>query len=61
MDYRMKKQGIYKEKGNGVSVNIDLDIYRIVRCLCITGVLIVGIVFGTDIAKKYLEKEEKEI
>lgn len=56
----MKNNGIYKEKGSGVRVNIDLDIYRIVRCLCVTGVLIVGIVFGTGIAKAYLEREEKE-
>ena len=57
----MTKPGIYKEKNGGVTVNIDLDIYKIVRCLCITGVLIVGIVFGTGIVNKYFKKKEEEM
>lgn len=36
----------------GVSVQVKVDATKIVRCICIAGVLIIGIIFGT---RCYLE------
>lgn len=38
-----------------VNVNVNVDVPKIVKYSCITGVLIVAIVFGTKIYRKMLE------
>lgn len=38
-----------------VQVNVNVDVPKIVKYSCITGVLIVAIVFGSKIYKKMLE------
>lgn len=39
----------------GVTVNVTVDVPKIVKSLCITGVLIVGIIFGTRTFQKMLD------
>jgi hypothetical protein len=38
-----------------VTVKVNVDVPKIVRCLCVTGVLIVGIIFGTKTFQKMLD------
>ena len=35
------------DKKSNVQINVKIDVTRIVGCLCATGLLIVGIIFGT--------------
>ena len=37
-----------------VSVNVNVDVPKIVKYACFTGVLIVGIIFGTKLFKNML-------
>ena len=48
-----------REQETGTSVTIRVDVTKIVRYLCITGIFVVGIIFGT---KFYLDlvKEKDE-
>ena len=48
-----------REQAEGTSVTVRVDVTKIVRYLCITGILVVGIIFGT---KCYMEliKEQEE-
>lgn len=39
-----------------VNVNVNVDVPKIVKYSCMTGVLVVGIIFGTNLFKKMLEK-----
>lgn len=39
-----------------VTVNVSVDVPKIVKFLCITGVLIVGIIFGTKTFQKMLDE-----
>lgn len=39
-----------------ISVNVIVDVPKIVKYSCITGVLIVGIIFGTKLFRNMLEK-----
>jgi hypothetical protein len=39
-----------------VKVNVIVDVPKIIKYLCVAGVLIVGIVFGTKTFKKMLEE-----
>jgi|GEM_PF-592363 hypothetical protein len=43
------------EKQACVNVNVNVDVPKIVKYSCMTGVLIVGIIFGTNLYKKMLE------
>lgn len=43
------------QEGRNVSVKVNVDVPKIVRCLCVTGVIIVGIVFGTKTFQKMLD------
>ena len=43
------------EKKSDVRVSVNVDVPKIVRYLCITGVLIVGIVFGTKTFRKMMD------
>lgn len=55
---RKKKQNQIEnqtEKKSGVRVNIEINVDKIVRCLSITAVTIVGIIFGTSVFKTYLQ------
>lgn len=45
------------EPASGVSVSVIVNVPKIVRSLCLAGVLIVGIVFGTKTFQKMLEKD----
>jgi hypothetical protein len=44
------------EPSSGVNVKVIVDVPKIVRSLCFTGILIVGIIFGTKTFQKMLEK-----
>ena len=50
-----EKNGIHKLKTGGVSVNIKIDVNKIVKYLCVTGVLVVSIVFGSSVLKTFME------
>ncbi len=43
------------EQEGGVKVRVNVDVPKIVKYLCITGVVIVGIIFGTKTFKHMLE------
>lgn len=43
-------------KENGSSVTVQVDVSRIVKYVCIAGVLIVGIIFGTKCCHKMMEE-----
>lgn len=43
-----------KEKGSSVTVNVDVT--KIVKYVCVTGVFIVGIIFGTRCYNRLLEQ-----
>lgn len=40
----------------GVTVKVNVDVPKIVKYACVTGILIVGIIFGTRCFGKMLEK-----
>jgi hypothetical protein len=44
-----------KNPESNVNVNVNVDVPKIVKYACITGVLIVGIIFGTKSFHKMLE------
>lgn len=44
-----------KDVDKCVNVNVNVDVPKIVKYSCITGVLIVGIIFGTKCFRKMLE------
>lgn len=50
-----------KDSDAHVNVNVNVDVPKIVKYSCLTGVLIVGIIFGTSIFHKMLEKGFFEI
>lgn len=50
----------YTPKEIGSSVTVDIDVTKIVKYACITGVFIVGIIFGTRCYYKLLEKNSSE-
>lgn len=43
------------DTNTNVTVNVTIDVPKIVKTLCITGVIIVGIVFGTKNLHKMLD------
>ncbi len=40
---------------NGIIVRVNVDVPKIIKYLCITGIIIVGIIFGTKTFKHMLE------
>ncbi len=52
---KQTKNGNIVEKKSGVSVNIEINVDKIIRCISIAGVMIVGIIFGTSVFKTYLQ------
>lgn len=50
-----------EDADNNVRVKVNVDVPKIVKYACITGVLIVSIVFGANIFHKMLEKDFFEI
>ena len=47
-----------EEQQNGdVTVRVNVDVPKIIKYLCITGVIIVGIIFGTRTFKHMLEHD----
>ena len=44
------------EAGRNVNVNVNVDVPKIVKYSCLTGVLVVGIIFGTKLFGKMLEE-----
>lgn len=44
-----------ERENGGVTVKVNVDVPKIVRCLCVTGVLIVGIIFGTKTFQKMID------
>lgn len=45
-----------KENNNQVNVNVIVDVPKIVKYACMTGVFIVGIIFGANLFHKMLEE-----
>jgi hypothetical protein len=45
-----------KDNDPRVNVNVNVDVPKIVKYCCITGVLIVGIIFGTRCFRNMLEE-----
>jgi hypothetical protein len=43
-------------KENGSSVTVHVDVTKIVKYVCIAGICIVGIIFGTRCYQKMLEE-----
>lgn len=43
------------KENRSVNVNVSVDVPKIVKYSCITGTLIVGIIFGTQLFKNMLE------
>lgn len=41
---------------SGASVTVKVDVTKIVKYVCITGIFIVGIIFGTKCYQKMLEE-----
>jgi hypothetical protein len=41
---------------NGSSVTVKVDVTRIVKYLCVSGIFIVGIIFGTKCYQKMLQE-----
>ncbi len=44
-----------EDETKSVTVRVNVDVPKIVRCLCVTGVIIVGIIFGTRTFQKMLD------
>lgn len=42
-----------------VGVSVSVDVTRIVKYVCVAAVLIIAIIFGTDVAKRSLEAEKR--
>lgn len=42
----MSKSDCCSSDNNGVSVNVQVNVTKIIKYLCVAGVLIVGIIFG---------------
>ena len=40
----------------GVSVNVTVNVTQIVKYVCIAGIIIVGIIFGTKCYRKMIEE-----
>lgn len=51
----MSKKDCCTSNDSGTSVNVNVDVTRIVKYLSIAGVVIVGIIFGTRCFGKMLE------
>jgi hypothetical protein len=45
----------WDDQEGGVTVRVNVDVPKIIKYLCITGVIIVGIIFGTKTFKHMLE------
>lgn len=48
-----------EEQLQGASVTVRVDVTKIVRYLCFTGVLVVGIIFGTRCWREIKESLEQ--
>lgn len=44
-----------EEQEGGVTVRVNVDVPKIIKYLCITSIIIVGIIFGTKTFKHMLE------
>ncbi|MBB2183775.1 hypothetical protein H0486_12920 [Lachnospiraceae bacterium MD1] len=51
----MSRDECCEKKDTGSSVNVNIDVTRIVKYVCISGVFIVGIIFGTKYFHKIVE------
>lgn len=52
----MSKDCCLNDGSRNVSVNVNVDVPKIVKYSCFTGILIVGIIFGTKCFGKMLEE-----
>ncbi len=51
--YEEEKDGI--QKGNGSMVKVEVNVTRIVKYICITGILIVACIFGEKCFRDFVE------
>lgn len=56
----MKKDCCSQPDEAGVNVTVKVDVARIIRCMCISGVLIVAIIFSSKNFKTYLSFAKSE-
>ncbi len=52
----MSKEGNCCSDGPNTTVNVSVDVTKIVKYVCCAGVFIVGIIFGTNCYHKMLQK-----
>lgn len=45
---------------SGSNIAIDVNVTKIVKCACVTGVLIVGFIYGEKCYRNYLESKKKD-
>ena len=54
----MSKKGCCETKEAGTSlVNVSVDVTRIVKYVCLAGIVIVGIIFGSKCYQKLIEND----
>lgn len=49
------KDNLPEERKSSITVNVDVT--QIVKYVCISGIVIVGIIFGTNCCQKILESD----
>ena len=55
MKEKKDKNAIKKERQGGTSVTIQIDVNKIVKYLCLTGAVVVGVIFGASVLKTRLK------
>lgn len=55
----MRKDSCNEPSEIGCSVTVKVDVARIVRCVCIAGVMIVGIIFGSKCISDYFKSQNQ--
>lgn len=48
----------FESETAGTHVTVSIDVTKIVKYICLAGIAIVGIIFGTKCSKKMLEDVE---
>lgn len=58
MNNKVQKSDNLENTNPGVNVSVNVDAEKIVKYLCITGVLIVSIVFVSKLLRAFLDRDE---
>lgn len=54
----MSKEKYLSEPKDESGLSIKIDVTRIVKYVCVTGIVIVAIIFGTRLVKEFIKKIE---